>query len=236
MGNINVSSVSGSVSTTLQATNANYGNYTATVNGSASSSLSLINAMTVTDITMQSVNGTSRIVSQTGNKTLGKVKITTTGTGIPDPEFLSNTTIDRLELSQGFDMLIGSNSNITITNDFVATSNCSRQSRILGQNQTTSKITKTSGSVTLNYGILSTHTVTGGANFTATNTSNTSTTGWTSSVEPPLTYYWIGGTGNWSEVSHWALTSGGVSNGCKIPNPRTMWSLIKIHLRQPISL
>ncbi|MBK7010748.1 MAG: HYR domain-containing protein [Saprospiraceae bacterium] len=219
VGNINVSSVSGSVSTTLQATNANYGNYTATVNGSASSSLSLINAMTVTDITMQSVNGTSRIVSQTGNKTLGKVKITTTGTGIPDPEFLSNTTIDRLELSQGFDMLIGSNSNITITNDFVATSNCSRQSRILGQNQTTSKITKTSGSVTLNYGILSTHTVTGGANFTATNTSNTSTTGWTSSVEPPLTYYWIGGTDNWSEVSHWALTSGGVSNGCKIPEP-----------------
>jgi hypothetical protein len=219
VGNITIASASGSITTTLQATNANYGNYTATVNGSASSTLNLTNVLTMADITMQSVNGTSRIVSQTGNKTLGKVKITTTGTGVPDPEFYSNTNIDRLELSQGFDMLIASNTNITITNDFVAYSNCVRQSRILGQNQTTSKITKASGSVTLNYAQLSTHTVTGGATFIATNTVNTSTTGWTSAAEPPLTYYWIGGTGNWSDINKWSLTSGGVSNGCKIPEP-----------------
>ena len=126
----------------MQGANAFYGNYTATTGSSGASTLNLTNAMTAGDITMQSVNGTSRIVSQTGNKTFGKVKITTTGTGIPDPEFYSNTTMDRLELSQGFDMFIGSNTNIGITNDFLAYSSCARPSRIIGQNQTTSKLPK----------------------------------------------------------------------------------------------
>ena len=219
VGNTSITSSTGTITTNMQGANAFYGNYTATTGSSGASTLNLTNAMTAGDITMQSVNGTSRIVSQTGNKTFGKVKITTTGTGIPDPEFYSNTTMDRLELSQGFDMFIGSNTNIGITNDFLAYSSCARPSRIIGQNQTTSKITKASGAVIINYGVLQTHTVTGGASFTASNTVATNTTGWTASAEPPLTYYWIGGSGNWNEVSHWSFTSGGVSNGCKIPEP-----------------
>jgi hypothetical protein len=203
----------------MQATNAVYGNYNASTAGSGSNTLTLTNALTTANITMQSVNGNSRLFSQTGNKTHGNVTIATTGTGIPDPEFYSNTTINRLELSQGFDMYIGSNSNISIANDFIAYSSCARQSRIIGASQTTSKITKTSGTVNINYAVLQTHTVTGGAIFSATNTVSTNTTGWTSAPEPPLTYYWIGGTGNWNDIAKWSLTSGGVSNGCKIPEP-----------------
>ncbi|MBK8700922.1 MAG: HYR domain-containing protein [Saprospiraceae bacterium] len=219
IGNLNLTSAGGSITTNMNGTNAVYGNYTSSTTGSGTNTLSLNNALTTADITMQSVNGNSRLVSQTGNKTHGKVKITTTGSGIPDPEFYVNSSLNRLELSEGFDMYIGSNTNVSITNEFVSFSSCAKQSRIIGASQSTSKITKLSGNVNLNYGLLQTHIVTGGAVFNATNTVNTSTTGWTSSAEPPLTYYWIGGSGSWSEISHWSLTSGGVSNGCKIPEP-----------------
>ena len=33
-----------------------------------------------------------------------------------------------------------------------------------------------------------------------------------------VTYYWVGGTGDWSDPAHWSLTSGGAADGC-IPGP-----------------
>ena len=38
--------------------------------------------------------------------------------------------------------------------------------------------------------------------------------GWNNINNPPVTYYWVGGTGNWSDTLHWAITSGGNSSGC----------------------
>ena len=32
-----------------------------------------------------------------------------------------------------------------------------------------------------------------------------------------LNYYWVGGTGNWSDLSHWATTSGGTTLHNQIP-------------------
>ena len=32
-------------------------------------------------------------------------------------------------------------------------------------------------------------------------------------------YYWVGGTGNWSDISHWATTSGGTINYLQVPTP-----------------
>ena len=42
---------------------------------------------------------------------------------------------------------------------------------------------------------------------------NGGNTGWDFSVSPlvPLEYYWIGGTGNWTDVTHWATTDGGTT-------------------------
>jgi len=46
---------------------------------------------------------------------------------------------------------------------------------------------------------------------TLTGTSN----GWTVSSSPAMTSYWVGGTGNWSDVMHWANSSGGTpGSGC----------------------
>ena len=50
----------------------------------------------------------------------------------------------------------------------------------------------------------------GGATFNANySIDNGNNTNWTFSDIPPLDYYWVGNSGNWSDVNHWATTSGG---------------------------
>ncbi len=40
-------------------------------------------------------------------------------------------------------------------------------------------------------------------------------TGWSFTAPTPQTYYWVGGGGNWNDVSHWANSSGGIGGtGC----------------------
>ena len=55
--------------------------------------------------------------------------------------------------------------------------------------------------------------------YNATNTTEFyDSTGWTiTSVGLGVNYYWIGGSGNWSDNSHWSLSSGGGSTAC-LPN------------------
>ncbi|UHO37137.1 hypothetical protein H5J24_15415 [Chryseobacterium capnotolerans] len=59
----------------------------------------------------------------------------------------------------------------------------------------------------------------GGANFVANNSvNNGNNTGWTF---PPYTgqnLYWVGGSGNWNDKSHWSQTTGGTGGYC-VPGP-----------------
>ncbi len=32
-------------------------------------------------------------------------------------------------------------------------------------------------------------------------------------------YYWVGGSGNWTDINHWRTTSGGVSLPSVVPGP-----------------
>lgn len=44
-------------------------------------------------------------------------------------------------------------------------------------------------------------------------------TNWAINENPSnITYYWVNGTGNWSDPNHWSLTSGGAADAC-IPGP-----------------
>lgn len=33
-----------------------------------------------------------------------------------------------------------------------------------------------------------------------------------------LDYYWVGGTGNWSDINHWTITSGGTILHTTVPS------------------
>ncbi|MCL2650055.1 MAG: hypothetical protein FWD60_03385, partial [Candidatus Azobacteroides sp.] len=64
---------------------------------------------------------------------------------------------------------------------------------------------------------LKNNTITGTTPYTVSSSANGGgNTGWTFS-NTPHTYYWVGGTGNWNDINHWAITTGGMPGGGCIP-------------------
>jgi hypothetical protein len=81
-------------------------------------------------------------------------------------------------------------------------------------------VTIPSGSVNLNNLSLRGINATGGAVFNANNSLDQgNNTGWNFIGTPSdSTYFWVNGTGDWSNGNHWSYTSGGVPAGC-VPSP-----------------
>ena len=98
----------------------------------------------------------------------------------------------------------------------VSSGNCSSLINInSGTAGSRATISMASGTVTAAYVNLKDMAVTGGASFTANNAINLgNNTGWTINGIASRNLYWVGGTGNWSDGSHWSLASGGTSSGC----------------------
>ncbi len=74
---------------------------------------------------------------------------------------------------------------------------------------------KNSGSITIDHCLLSNISATGGALFNASNSFDLGgNSGW--SINSPLSrnLFWVAGTGNWSDGSHWSLSSGGPGGNC----------------------
>ena len=139
--------------------------------------------------------------------------------------FANNGT---LEGSQTFDSLIFSPGGqyslgygvCTINKALVATSTCGNFITLAGftSSTLTSTIYKATGAVSCSGLILSNVIATGGASFTATNSfALSNVTGWIVSAYIPRNLYWVGGAGNWSDINHWSLTSGGAAGQC-VPN------------------
>ncbi len=85
--------------------------------------------------------------------------------------------------------------------------NITLQSSITGV-QTT--LSQDSGEVNAEYLVLKDNNATGGATFNAITTINLgNNTGWNIDENLPENYYWVGGTGFTSDLSHWATSSGG---------------------------
>ena len=71
-------------------------------------------------------------------------------------------------------------------------------------------ISKPSGTVNGTYLVLKDCAATGGATFNATQSiDNGNNPGWNITEIVPQDYYWVGGSGNWSDPAHWSSTSGG---------------------------
>jgi hypothetical protein len=89
------------------------------------------------------------------------------------------------------------------------------------QNGTQASLSLAAGTVDGTYLILKDMNATGGATFNATQTiDNGNNTGWNISEIMPLDFYWVGGSGNWSDSgNHWAKTSGGNDFYAFAPGP-----------------
>ncbi|MCD4735575.1 MAG: hypothetical protein K8R53_05995, partial [Bacteroidales bacterium] len=104
----------------------------------------------------------------------------------------------------------------TITNDLITNGSCTEPITIQSSssgNQTT--ISKTSGTITVDYAIMEDQNATGGATFIANNTIDLgNNTGWIINPPAPLDLFWVGGTGDWNDPNHWSFASGGASGAC----------------------
>ncbi len=121
----------------------------------------------------------------------------------------------------GVELLSIEKSKIQTLNNLIADGNCSGLINI--KSSTDGEITtisKLSGTIDISYIILQDVTAVGGATFNANNSIDAgNNTGWTFAALASVDYYWVGGSGNWTDANHWSLASGGVPNagGC-IPN------------------
>ncbi len=129
-----------------------------------------------------------------------------------------NNTYDSLSFNQGHSYYLGSTQ--TINNSFIANGTCVEWIYLCyPQNIGQGTIQKSSGSVTINYVILRNMNATGGATFVANNSVDLgNNTGWIINPGIQTNLYWVGGSGNWNDPSHWSLTSGGPGGDC-IPSP-----------------
>jgi gliding motility-associated-like protein len=127
-----------------------------------------------------------------------------------------NNFFDSLILSAGSINTFGAGSEQMIRHGLSAIGTCSKniimESSTQGQAAT---IRKGSGSITSNYVTLQDVHAAGQAIFTANNCVDLGNNlGWIINNAPPLQLYWVGGKGDWDDVSHWSFTSGGPGGAC----------------------
>ncbi len=96
-----------------------------------------------------------------------------------------------------------------------AAGNCAGFIKIQSSNTTPVVFTKSGGMITGIYLQLTNIIGTGSATYHADNgITFGNTSGWNIIPYPPRNLYWVGDSGNWGDISHWSLTSGGANGEC----------------------
>lgn len=135
--------------------------------------------------------------------------------------FMSNATIEGVLAADNL-RLTGGNVYIFDTDrsyefgGIEADGNCSRGVVITSNNNSVNTtFNVAAGIVEIEYLTLRDIHAAGGATFMANNSVDLGNNdGWTFTNSNPVSYYWIGGAGNWTDGMHWSFTSGGTPSGC----------------------
>lgn len=128
-------------------------------------------------------------------------------------------TIDSLEISLGKKLSVNYFTT-AILNDFQFNGTCSKPVFIEGETSNQPTLYYGGGAINMNYLSTKNTTYTGGP-WTATNSFDLgNNTGITLTQPPVSNLFWVGGTGFWSDINHWAFISGGPGGAC-LPNSRT---------------
>jgi hypothetical protein len=133
--------------------------------------------------------------------------------------FTENFNCGTMEVAPGSEVQL--NAGITLTADsFVLNGTnsgaISMHTNIAGDEAT---VFQTSGIVDGTYLVLTDIHATGGAVFNASESiDNGNNDGWNFLIDTEDNYYWVGGTGSWDDLSHWATTSGGSTYYSSLPD------------------
>ncbi|MFK7969585.1 MAG: choice-of-anchor D domain-containing protein [Bacteroidia bacterium] len=169
----------------------------------------------------QSTGGTNKLstyFAETYNHSIADVKIHTNSMTPSLARFRRTSTTDILSLPDGTELNL-LDANLNINDSLLLQGDCVSYGKILGNNQATCSINMGStpaGKVKVDFVELENHTISGtNGPFTATNAVDRgNTSGWSFASAAAQDYYWIGGTGNWSDPTHWATSSGGTADAC----------------------
>ena len=103
---------------------------------------------------------------------------------------------------------------ITVTDELVASGDCAGRIELRGGASTTVTAAASVG-IEVSAAIIDNVRATGGANFVASaSIGNGDTNGWDFTGTVASARYWVGGTGDWTDDTHWAYTSGGTPGAC----------------------
>lgn len=131
-----------------------------------------------------------------------------------------NHTIGTLNFTKGRDYSLAYSNTQTITTALNANGGCDGYILLHSDDKDSiTTISKATGVVNCQYLIMWNVTATGGATFNAISSHDVAkNTGWNFTSPLPKNLYWVGGQGEWSDVNHWSLTSGGPGGAC-VPSP-----------------
>ncbi|MES2837970.1 MAG: hypothetical protein V4667_10640, partial [Bacteroidota bacterium] len=145
-----------------------------------------------------------------GNNYFNKVHLNT------NAQFFGSNSMDSLLFTPGYSYTLEAGQTQTVNLFFDANGSCT-QSIELGSNLngTKANLSMPSGSVITNFLSIKNINAFGGATYIANNSIDLgNNSGWIINTVLPSTYYWVGNAGNWNDVSHWSLSSGGSPAGC----------------------
>lgn len=191
-------------------------NLTRNINLGASN-VQLTSAWQIQDNTNLTLNAATANIGFTGNATFqgGFQNYLNVGFGANANIYHSNT-FGNLAFNAGTSVSFEAGSIQTITIGINATGTCGSYIDLTSMTEgTQAKIVKAIGAVNVSYCRLKDMNASGGAAFTAANSTDMgNNTGWTITSPATTTYYWIAGTGNWNETIHWSTSSGGPAGTC----------------------
>ncbi|MEQ8681067.1 MAG: MBG domain-containing protein [Cyclobacteriaceae bacterium] len=133
--------------------------------------------------------------------------LTMTGNG----SISGSNTFSTLELDPGVNISLTDGTTQTVSNLLLTGTKASPINLSSSSPGSQATLSVASGTVAGIYLILQDIVATGGATFNADQTiDNGNNTGWNITSVTSQDYYWVGGSGNWSDfANHWATTSGG---------------------------
>jgi len=142
-------------------------------------------------------------------------EVTISGSGL----ITGSNTFGDLTFAAGKSYTFDAADNQLINGTLTANGSCSAPITIQSDHLTNhTTLTKTSGSVSIDYCVLQGVHAAGGVPFSASHTVNMgNNTGWSITEPDSKDLYWIGGEGDWNDPAHWSTSSGGGTSGC-IPN------------------
>ncbi|HXC03564.1 MAG TPA: hypothetical protein VNZ86_02360, partial [Bacteroidia bacterium] len=132
-----------------------------------------------------------------------------------------NNTFDTLNFpNPGGKLMLAYGTTQTINQALLINGTCNQLFNLSSSNAgTQATISMGSGSISASYLLLQDIAATGGGTFTANaSIAVSNVSGWTVNSPAPQSLYWVGGSGQWSDPAHWAITSGGAGGSC-VPNP-----------------